>query len=208
MFAFGGAPFPPYLRIHTIDPAGSNVFHFLNGWTEGNKIELTVSSMTWVSIDFQKSEPPEGVDGNAYLNSFSIDLGMGQVSQRQIGDIASDFCVVADSVAGMKHRYGYMSSFSSGEGTGADFDAITMYGLETGSESSRGIGPGTCFGECAFEPNVLGNGAEDDGWIVNYVYATDASESEFVVIEPHGFLAEPIARIRMFENLSRVRTLG
>jgi carotenoid cleavage dioxygenase-like enzyme len=173
-----------------------NVFHFLNG-TEGNKIELTASSMPWVSIDFQKSEPPEGVDGNAYLNSFSIDLGTGEVSQRQIGEIAGDFCKVADSVAGMKHRYGYMSSFSSGEGTGADFDAITMYDLETGSESSRGFGPGTFVGECAFAPNVLGNGAEDDGWIVNYVYAKDGSESEFVVIDPHDFLGEPVARIRM-----------
>ena len=273
MFAFGGAPFPPYLRIHTIDAAGKmvksveidlprpvmihdflvteehivvfdsplifdfeghaqtgsllrwapeygtrigvmprygeasdmrwlesdicNVFHFLNGWTEGNKIELTASSMPWVSIDFQKSEPPEGVDGNAYLNSFSIDLGTGHVGQRQIGEIAGDFCKVADSVAGMKHRYGYMSSFSSGEGTGADFDAITMYDLETGSESSRGFGPETFVGECAFAPNVLGNGAEDDGWIVNYVYAKDGSESEFVVIDPHDFLGEPVARIRM-----------
>jgi carotenoid cleavage dioxygenase-like enzyme len=137
------------------------------------------------------------VDGNAYLNSFSIDLGMGQVSQRRIGDIAGDFCKFADSVAGMKHRYGYMSSFSSGEGTGADFDAITMYDLETGSESSRGFGLGTFVGECAFAPNVLGNGAEDDGWIVNYVYAKDGSESEFVAIDPHDFLAEPIVRSRL-----------
>jgi carotenoid cleavage dioxygenase len=43
----------------------------------------------------------------------------------------------------------------------------------------------------------LGDGAEDGGWIVNYVYAADGSESEFVVIDPRNFLGEPVARIRM-----------
>jgi carotenoid cleavage dioxygenase len=179
------------------DVENCNVFHFMNGWNEGSRIELTAASMPWASIDFENEEPPEGMDVNAYLNAFSIDLGTGQVSKRQIGDITGDFCRVADSVAGRKHRYGYMSSFSSGKGGAADFDSITMYDLETGSEKSRGFGPGTLVGECSFAPNVLGDGAEDDGWIVNYVYAADGSESEFVVIDPRNFLGEPVARIRM-----------
>jgi carotenoid cleavage dioxygenase len=172
------------------------VFHFLNGYTEGQTIHLTGASASWMAVDFEHEKPPEGVDPNTYLHRFTIDLDEGRCKTERIGDVASEFCKVPDAVAGLPNRYGYLASFSTNVCDGAYFDALTKYDLQTGAEIMHPFGTDKVVGEPAFAPDENAS-AEDDGWIVTWVNDRDGSASEFVILDARNIQDEPVARIKM-----------
>jgi carotenoid cleavage dioxygenase len=51
-------------------------------------------------------------------------------------------------------------------------------------------------GEAVFVPRPNAR-AEDDGWVVTYVYDAADGTSEVVVIEAQNFRAPPVARVRI-----------
>ncbi|MBW2230335.1 MAG: carotenoid oxygenase family protein [Deltaproteobacteria bacterium] len=178
------------------------VFHFLNAWTEGNQIVVMGASVDWMAVDYEHQRPPEGVDANSYLYRFTIDLSDSTCKKERIGDLAGEFCKVPDAVTGLKHRYGYLASFSTGVCDGAFFDSITQYDLVKGTETTRPFGTHKVVGEPAFAPNLQGRGKnadqdEDDGWIVTWVHERDGSASEFVVLDAKSIQAEPVLRVKM-----------
>jgi carotenoid cleavage dioxygenase len=181
------------------------IYHFLNGWSEGEVIKFSAPIAPWITIDFEHDAPPEGLDINAYLHEFSLDLGSGVCTRNRIGELPGEFCRVPDALVGLKNRYGYLATFSTGVEDDANFDSLTKYDLETGSAVLRRFGPDRVVGEPAFAPNLKragqgdpsGGGAEDDGWIVTYVHERDGSASEFIVLDARDLAGEPVARIPM-----------
>jgi carotenoid cleavage dioxygenase-like enzyme len=182
--------------IRWIEIENCFVFHFLNAWTEGNEIVVTGASIDWMAIDYDNAKPPEGVDDNSYLHRFTINLSDWTCKKERIGDLAGEFCKVPDAVVGLKNRYGYLASFSTGVCEGVFFDSITKYDLEAGAELTHPFGTDKVVGEPAFAPNPRAEG-EDDGWIVAWVHERDGSASEFVVLDARSIQAEPVARIKM-----------
>jgi carotenoid cleavage dioxygenase len=172
------------------------VFHFLNAYSEGDVVRVFGSSSPWLIIDYANERAPDGVDANAYLCEYRIDLAAGSVARERIGELPGEFCKVPDAVAGLKNRYGYLASFSTGVEEGAFFDSITKYDLVSGRQVTRGFGRGKVVGEPAFAPDPQGS-AEDDGWLVFYLHERDGSASEFVVLDARDVTAEPVARIPM-----------
>jgi len=71
---------------------------------------------------------------------------------------------------------------------------MTKYDRKTGEQIRYGFGPGKTCGECAFAPDRDGS-AEDDSWLVNWVYAPDGRSTEFVVLDSRDIAIGPIARI-------------
>jgi carotenoid cleavage dioxygenase len=120
----------------------------------------------------------------------------GTCKKERIGELPSEFPKLPDSLAGLKNRYGYVATFSTGVEEGASFDALTKHDLETGSQILHAFGTDKVVGEPAFAPDPKGS-AEDDGWIVAYVHEADGSASEFVVLDARNFADDPIARIRL-----------
>ncbi len=173
------------------------VFHFLNAWTEGERVRVFGTPSPWVGLDFEHDTPPEGLDTNTYMHEWTVDLGAGTVETRRTSELPGEFCKVADAVAGVPHRYGYMCSFSSGECDGPYFDGFTQLDLERDTETSWSE-PGKIFGEVAFAPDAEDtSGDERAGWIVGYAHAADGSSSEFLVTDARDVAAGPIARIAM-----------
>jgi carotenoid cleavage dioxygenase len=182
------------IRWIEIDPC--YVFHFLNAWTEGDQIVVTGASVDWMALDFEGDRPPEGVDPNSYLHRFTIDLATLRCKKERIGDLAGEFCKVSDAVTGLKNRYGYLASFSTGVCDSVFFDSLTKYDLATGSETTRPFGTDKVVGEPSFAPDLYGQ-AEDDGFLVTWVHERDGSASELVVLDAHSIQAEPVLRIQM-----------
>jgi len=176
------------------------VFHFLNAWTEGERderVRIFGTPSPWVGLDFDNDVRPEGVDLNTYMTEWTVDLEADTVSTRRLSQLPGEFCKVADAVAGVPHRYGYMSSFSTGECDGPYFDGVTQLDLERETETTWSE-PGKIVGETAFAPDVEDtSGDELAGWVVAYAHARDGSSSEFLVIDAHDVAAGPIARIPM-----------
>jgi carotenoid cleavage dioxygenase len=173
------------------------VFHFLNAWTEDDRVHVFGTPSPWLGLDFENDTPPEGLDTDTYLHEWTVDLSAGRVSTRRIGETPGEFCKVADAVGGVKHRYGYLASFSHGRCDGGYFDGLTKFDLELEREANW-FEPGAVIGEAAFAPDQEdSSGAEDAGWVVAYAHYDDGARSEFIVIDARDFEAGPIARIPM-----------
>ncbi|MFT7651178.1 MAG: carotenoid cleavage dioxygenase-like enzyme [Limisphaerales bacterium] len=178
-------------QVKWIDINPCYVFHPMNSYEQGDKIILDVARFSHIwresAMDFPAPE----------LWRWTIDTTSGRVHEEQIDDCSAEFPRVADSVVGLKHRYGYMMSMSQ-PGTPDDpmsaAGAILKYDRETGERSDIELGQGRVGGEPVF---VAADNAksEDDGYLMTYVYDANTDESQFVIMDAASMDNEPVAAI-------------
>ena len=169
------------------------VFHPLNSYEDGDAIVLDVARFSHMwresSMDFP---PPE-------LWRFTIDTRTGKVREEQVDDRSAEFPRVADSVIGLKHRYGYMMSMSE-PGTPEDpmsaSGAILKYDRETGARSAIELGRGRVGGEAVFAPSADPK-SEDDGYLMTFVYDAHTDSSRFVIMDAATMDNEPVASVEL-----------
>ena len=169
------------------------VFHPMNSYEDGDAIVLDVARFSHMwresSMDFP---PPE-------LWRFTIDTTTGKVREEQVDDRSAEFPRVADSVIGLKHRFGYMMSMSE---PGMPDDpmsasgAILKYDRETGARSAIELGRGRVGGEAVFAPSADPK-SEDDGYLMTFVYDAHSDSSRFVIMDAATMDNEPVASIEL-----------
>jgi carotenoid cleavage dioxygenase len=164
------------------------VFHPLNSYEDGDKIIIDVArfSHMWKAstMDFP---PPE-------LWRWTIDTVSGKVHEEQVDDRPAEFPRVADSVIGMKHRYGYLAGMSQTKDPSEASGAILKYDRETGIRSDIEFGRGRTGGEPVFVP-AANSSAEDDGYLMTYIYDASSDSSSFVIMDAASMDSEPVASI-------------
>ena len=164
------------------------VFHPLNSYEAGDKIIIDVArfSHMWKAstMDFP---PPE-------LWRWTIDTVSGKVHEEQVDDRPAEFPRVADSVIGMKHRYGYLAGMSQTKDPSEASGAILKYDRETGVRSDIEFGRGRTGGEPVFVP-AANSSAEDDGYLMTYIYDASSDSSSFVIMDAASMESEPVASI-------------
>ncbi len=169
------------------------VFHPMNAYEDGTKIVLDVARLDHIWRDGPMDFPPPT------LYRWTIDTATGRVAEEQIDDMPAEFPRVADSVVGHKHRYGYALGIPDtdafvnpllGSGTVLKYDRIT------GERTSANIGRGRMPGESVFVP-AAGGTAEDDGYLMTFVYDAASDSSEFVILDAATMSDEPIATVHL-----------
>jgi carotenoid cleavage dioxygenase-like enzyme len=164
------------------------VFHPLNSYEDGDKIIIDVArfSHMWKAstMDFP---PPE-------LWRWTIDTVSGKVHEEQVDDRPAEFPRVADSVIGMKHRYGYLAGMSQAKDPSEASGAILKYDRETGVRSDIEFGRGRTGGEPVFVP-AANSSTEDDGYLMTYIYDASSDSSSFVIMDAASMDSEPVASI-------------
>ena len=164
------------------------VFHPLNSYEDGDKIIIDVArfSHMWKAstMDFP---PPE-------LWRWTIDTVSGKVHEEQVDDRPAEFPRVADSVIGMKHRYGYLAGMSQTKDPSEASGAILKYDRETGVRSDIEFGRGRTGGEPVFVP-AANSSAEDDGYLMTYIYDASSDSSSFVIMDAASMDSTPVASI-------------
>ena len=173
-----------------IDPC--YVFHPMNAYEDGNKIVIEVARLDDIWRDSATDFPAPA------LYRWTIDTSSGRVHEEQIDDLPAEFPRVADSVVGLKHRFGYMAN-----ATEKAFDepmsaagTVLMYDRETGTRSQIDVGIGRLPGETVFVPSANGT-AEDDGYLMTYVYDAASNESDFMIFDASSMSAEPVAKVHL-----------
>jgi 8'-apo-carotenoid 13,14-cleaving dioxygenase len=102
---------------------------------------------------------------------------------------AQEFPRHAHRMGGAEYRYGYTNQI------GADwFGATIKHDLMTGESVSYDHGPGRGAGEAVFVPRS-NSSAEDDGWLLAFTHANDASSASFVVLDAQDLARGPVAEI-------------
>lgn len=167
---------------YEIDPC--YVFHPLNAYEEDGRIVVDVCRMADAMKPGSNSPP--------LLYRWVIDQAAGTVSETQLDDRSVDFPRVCDTVVGLSYRYGYTAAFAAGLPVAEGF---LKYDLERGTSAFHDLNGGE-GSEPVFVKDPDGQ-AEDDGWVLSYVYRPDKNTSEVVIIDARDFDRAPVARIHL-----------
>lgn len=177
------------------------IFHTLNAFENGSEIILDACRMSDVdlgSLDSSVAPNPEDrrlirEDAQQVLYRWRFNLETGSLSEEPLDDQTSDFPRVNDGLVGYQARFGYTARFEKGNPM-PESDAIIKYDLQTGKHWVHYHGKNRHGGEGVFVP-APNAAAEDDGYVVTYVYDRSAGTSEFVVIDARNMEAPPLARV-------------
>lgn len=166
---------------YEIDPC--YVFHPLNAYEDGQNIVIDVC---------RKASVMNGeIDAPALLTRWVIDQINGTVSETQIDDRSTEFPRVCDSLIGHKHRYGYMAGLAESAPYG---ERYIKYDLNDFSSKTIELGQGREGSEAVFVKDQAGS-AEDDGWLLSYVYDKASNRSEVLILDANSMSSEPVAQI-------------
>ena len=102
-----------------------------------------------------------------------------------------------DRLTGAPYRYSYTleaGAFDEGEPVGAS--RLHKHDLARGSVDVHDFGPGRMPGEPVFVPGSSGF-AEDEGYVLTYVYDAGRGKSDFVVLDAHDFAEAPVATVQL-----------
>jgi carotenoid cleavage dioxygenase len=175
------------VRWYEIEPC--YVFHPLNAYdTEDGRVVLDAVRHPKM-FDQDRLGPNEG---STRLERWTIDPSEGKVVEETIDDRHQEFPRLNESLQGLRNRFGYGAKL-----TGA-FDAgpALKHDLVAGTTVEHDYGPGRVTLEPVFVAREGGR-AEDDGWVVSYVYDATTDRSDVVILDAQDFTGDPVATIHL-----------
>ena len=164
------------------------VFHTFTAYDQGDEVVL----LGCRASDFPAQITPPDRMSDAELAKSSrpyrwrFNLKTGQVKEGAIDDMAADFPRINEALLGQPVRYGYSLKLK--------MDAVYKYDFLKDRRSEHRLGAGRLGGEPIFIPRP-GRKAEDDGWVVCFVYDRREDRSELLVLDARDLPAEPLARV-------------
>lgn len=165
-------------------PPDCYVFHVMNAFDDGSDVVMDVVRHGRL---FHRSEKvaPDGV-----LVRWRLDLQSGRTSQTTLFARDCEYPRFNDAKGGLRYRFGYTagSPFSTGP--------LYKHDVFSGETSVHDFGPG----RCALEPVFVarqGAVAEDDGFVMTYLYDQRRDASDVVILNALRFEDEPLAVIHL-----------
>jgi carotenoid cleavage oxygenase len=131
-------------------------------------------------------------EGRPTLDRWVLDPSSGKVSADTISDRGHEFPRHDERRIGKPIRFGYTGGLADHLGIGP----IYKHDLDKQTTETHDEGAGRMFLEPVFVPRTP-DSAEDDGWILAYVYDAPSDKSDVVILNAQDFTAEPIAKIHL-----------
>jgi carotenoid cleavage dioxygenase-like enzyme len=167
------------------------VFHPMNAYEDAQG-RVVIDVCRYETMFQRDLNGPFG-DSLATLDRWTIDPKTRRVSEQRIDDRAQEFPRCSALRATKPYRYGY----AVGAGAGAaSFPSIYKHDLETGTSTTYPLGRGRHGGEPYFVPRENAR-AEDDGYLLAYVFDEATSASELVVLDARDAARPPLASVRL-----------
>jgi carotenoid cleavage dioxygenase len=131
-------------------------------------------------------------EGPPTLDRWTLDPRTGRTTEERLDDRGQEFPRHDERVLGRPYRYGYGAEF----GEGLRFGALLKHDLRDGKTELHDEGPGRVFLEPVFVPRTP-DAAEDDGWVMAYLYDATTDRSDVVILHAQDFTAAPVATIHL-----------
>jgi carotenoid cleavage dioxygenase-like enzyme len=131
-------------------------------------------------------------EGTPTFWRWTIDPVAGRVHEELLDDRGQEFPRHDERLIGRRNRYGYAAGF----GAGIEHGPALKHDLERGTTEVHDYGPGRVTLEPVFVPRH-DDAAEDDGWIMSYVYDATTDSSDVVILHAQDFAGEPVAVISL-----------
>ncbi len=140
-------------------------------------------------FDNDRNGPNEGAPS---LWRWTLDPSSGKIHEDLIDDRGQEFPRHDERLIGQKHRYGYGAAF----GNDVEHGPALKHDLVNRTTEAHDYGPGRVTLEPVFVPRN-NDSAEDDGWIMSYVYDEATDLSDVVILHAQDFGGEPVATIHL-----------
>lgn len=161
------------------------VYHTMNAWEEGDEIVMDLCRTR------QPRPPSRPITGpleslleylrlDAQWYRYRLNLRTGRTTEGPLDDLNTEFPIINTARLGRPNRYAYNIAIENSYTT--LFDGIVKYDTVTGSGTRFDFGPGRWGSEAPFAPRP-GAVAEDDGYLVSFVYDEGDGHSECVIID-------------------------
>ncbi|WP_206602858.1 carotenoid oxygenase family protein [Leptolyngbya ohadii] len=189
--------------VRWFEASSCYVFHTLNAYELGDEVVLIACRMENASVLGTAPGSHEG-DNRAIgsdvprLHCWRFNLNTGAIQEDPLDDRPCEFPRINEQYLGQPIRYGYTGS--SAPTAMPKFDGLLKFDLEHQSVQTHSFGAGRYGGEGVFVPRP-GATAEDDGWLITFVYDEAGGKSELVIVAAQAMSEEPIARILMPQRI-------
>lgn len=179
-------------NIRWFETPACYIFHTLNAWEEGDEVVLVACRMNSTNV-LAVNERDRTPDGDIpRLHRWRFNLTTGTVREEMLDDVPSEFPRIHEGYVGRPVRYGYTAK--SAPTLVPLFDGLIKYDFSTGQSEIHEFGPGCYGGEAVFVPRPSAT-AEDEGWLITFVYNEAESRSELVILNAQDPTAAPVARV-------------
>ncbi|MFM5899532.1 MAG: carotenoid oxygenase family protein [Dolichospermum sp.] len=168
------------------------VFHTLNAYEVGDEVVLIACRMNSTNVLISNDTYSDPLEGIPFLHRWRFNLSTGTVTEEQLDDVPGEFPRVNENLLGRKTQYGYLGKIVSGQNP--LFDGVIKYDFENGTSQTHEFGKNRYGGESVFVPSPNAT-AEDQGWLVTFVYDENSQRSELLVINAEDMTSEPTARV-------------
>ncbi|MGF1478803.1 MAG: carotenoid oxygenase family protein [Cyanophyceae cyanobacterium] len=193
---------PPYKEVKTFETQAGFVFHHVNAFEEGNK--LNVDSICYQS--FPEVEPGsnykdvnfEALDPGQVWR-FTIDLGGNTVQSRPIEKRCCEFPAVHPDKIGRPYRYLFIGAAHQATGN-APLQAILKLDYKTQQRQLWSFAPSGFISEPVFVPKSDAQ-TEDEGWVLAVVYDARHHRSDVVVLDGQDLTQGPIATAHLKHHI-------
>ncbi|MDQ1521239.1 MAG: hypothetical protein QOI55_2312 [Actinomycetota bacterium] len=168
------------------------VFHPMNAYDDGDNIVLDVVRHPTM---FKHSNIGPNDNQVPTLDRWTVDLNAGKVREERIDDRGQEFPRVNETLAMSKHRYGYTVE-AVNRGNAFNRARILKHDVDRGVTDAHDFGGGNMPSEFVFVPREGGR-AEDDGWLMGYVYDAARDVSDLVVLDAGDVTAAAVATVHL-----------
>jgi len=175
-------------RLQWFEAPRCFVFHFLNAYDDGDRAVVDLvrhPRMFDVSLSGRN-------EGRPVLARWTLDRTGGGLNQTILDDRGCEFPRINGAFGGLPYRYGY-TAHSTRRG---DAGAAVKHDVERQTAELHDYGPARVTMEPVFVPRT-GAAAEDDGWIMSYVYDGARDLTDVVILDASDFAGDPVATIRL-----------
>ena len=172
--------------VRWFDAPSCFVFHPLNAYDDGDRVVLDVVRHPKMFATMLNG-PYEGLP---WLERWTLDLTRGTLATDVLDDRGQEFPRLDERLTGRPYRYGYGAAFGEGVAHGP----ALRHDLVAGTTEVHDFGPGRVTLEPVFVPRTP-TAAEDDGWLLSFVYDGNRDRSEVVVLDAGDFTGPPVATV-------------
>jgi carotenoid cleavage dioxygenase-like enzyme len=130
-------------------------------------------------------------EGAPTLTRWTLDPTTSRAHEQRLDDRAIEFPRHDERRVGQPHRFGYAATFDA-----LRHGPAIKYDLARGTSEVHDYGRDRVTLEPVFVP-CTPDAAEDDGWILSYVYDGTTGRSDVVILHAQDFAGAPVATIHL-----------
>ena len=188
----------PISELRWIEGPSCFVFHYLNGWNDGEQITMdTIEFPVAPNFPLADGSLPAYEDAQGVAKRWHINLHTGEIRRELILEVASEFPRLDERYSGCRYRHGYIAAASQRQrGDGGLFHEITHMDLDNGQVSTWDAGFGNGVSEPVFVPRHAA-ASEGEGWLLATVYQAAEHLSELVVLNAQAVQDGPVACVKL-----------